>query len=147
AQQGLRGVAPPDLCRELRVPAHGPWRGPDRDLSGDRGRHHHASDQARRATGALRMSAHRQPWFNAVGLARHCVLIGTSAIMVLRFVWMVSLSLKPPHEIFSSAWRLWPSTFYAVENYRAALSAVPLVRYLANGVFVCTAIFVLQILI
>ena len=93
------------------------------------------------------MTGRRQPWINGIGVARHCVLIGTSAIMVLPFVWMVSLSLKPPHEIFANAWRLLPSTFYGVENYRAALSAVPLVRYLVNGVFVCAAIFVLQILI
>src|SRR5262249_56565851 len=135
--QGLRGTASPDLCREFRVPAHGPRCGSDGNLPGDRGGHHHASDQARRATGALRMTARRQPWINGIGVARHCVLIGTSAIMVLPFVWMVSLSLKPPHEIFANAWRLWPSTFYGVENYRAALSAGPLLPCPVTRAFFC----------
>jgi len=83
----------------------------------------------------------------AARFARHAVLVVTSGLMLLPFVWMVSLSLKPPEEIFSSAWRLWPSTFYGAENYRAALAAVPLVRYLVNGVLVCAAIFALQILV
>jgi multiple sugar transport system permease protein len=93
------------------------------------------------------MNASRHRLADAAALARHAVLIVTSALVVLPFVWMVSLSLKPPDEVFSSAWRLWPSTFYGVENYRAALSAVPLVRYLVNGVLVCAAIFTLQVLI
>ena len=93
------------------------------------------------------MRARRHHGIDAAALARHAVLLLTSAIMVLPFVWMVSLSLKPPDEIFSAAWRLWPSTFYGGENYRAALSAVPLVRYLVNGIFVCTAIFALQVAI
>src|SRR5262249_59502550 len=145
SQQELRGTASPDLCRKLRVPAHRTRWGADGDLSGHGGGHHVAPDQDHRTTGALRMSARRQPWVE--GLARHCVLIGTSATMLLPFVWMASLSLKPPQEIFSNAWQLWPSTFYGIENYRTALSAVPLLRYLGNGVFVWTVIFVLQVLV
>jgi multiple sugar transport system permease protein len=93
------------------------------------------------------MSRTRARNFVAAAIARHAALVLTSGIMILPFVWMVSLSLKPPDEIFSSTWRVWPSTFYGVENYRAALDAVPLLRYLLNGVLVCAAIFALQILV
>src|SRR5262249_24445435 len=143
SQQKLRGAASPDLCPKLRVPSHRTCCGDDRDLSGHGGGHRVAPDQDHRTTGALRMSARRQPWIE--GLARHCVLIGTSATMVLPFVWMVSLSLKPPQEIFSNAWQLWPSTFYGIENYRTALSAVPPVGYLGDGVIVCAVRFMLRV--
>lgn len=77
----------------------------------------------------------------------HAVLMGTSAIMLFPFVWAVSVSLKPPHEIFEVGFRLWPETLYAVENYTQAFTRVPLGRFLLNGLIVVTAIFALQVLV
>jgi multiple sugar transport system permease protein len=78
---------------------------------------------------------------------RHAVLLGGAAIMLAPFVWMVSTSLKPPHEIFGDTLTLLPRTWAADRNYGAAFSQVPLARYLLNGVIVCGMIFTFQALI
>jgi multiple sugar transport system permease protein len=78
---------------------------------------------------------------------RHAVLILTAAFALLPFVWMVSLSLKPPEEIFQADFHLWPTAFHGFENYRIALTAAPMFRFLLNGLLVCAAIFALQLLV
>ncbi len=77
--------------------------------------------------------------------ARHAMLLGTSALVLLPFVWMLSLSLKPPTEIFESAFRLFPRTLHAAENYGEAFHATPMMRFMANGVFVCAATLLFQV--
>ena len=79
--------------------------------------------------------------------ARHAVLMLTAAFALLPFVWMVSLSLKPPEEIFQPDFHLWPTAFHGIENYRVALTAAPMFRFLLNGLLVCAAIFALQLLV
>jgi multiple sugar transport system permease protein len=83
----------------------------------------------------------------AAGFARHAILLVTAGFALLPFVWMLSLSLKPPDEIFQADFHLWPKVFHGVENYRTALTAAPMLRFLANGVLVCAAIFTLQLLV
>jgi len=78
---------------------------------------------------------------------RHAVLLTTSLLMIFPLVWAVSVSIKPPTEIFELGFHLWPRTFAGLENYGQAISRVPLIRFLLNGVFVCTSIFLIQILI
>lgn len=78
---------------------------------------------------------------------RHLLLIAGLVIMLAPFVWMVSTSLKPPNEIFSTKLSLLPTNWWAAENYTKAFSKVPLLRYLLNGVFVTAAIFTLQLLV
>jgi multiple sugar transport system permease protein len=80
-------------------------------------------------------------------VARHAFLILTAAFALLPFFWMVSLSLKPPEEIFQTDFHLWPTVFHGVENYRVALTAAPMFRFLLNGLLVCAAIFALQLLV
>jgi len=80
-------------------------------------------------------------------VARHAILILTAAFALLPFIWMVSLSLKPPEEIFQADFHLWPTAFHGVENYRVALTAAPMFRFLLNGLMVCAAIFALQLLV
>lgn len=81
------------------------------------------------------------------GMFRHAALLATAAVMLMPFVWMVSLSLKPPGEIFRASFSLLPEEWYAVENYTKALSAAPLPRFMLNGVIVCGSILALQILV
>jgi multiple sugar transport system permease protein len=78
---------------------------------------------------------------------RHLVLLAGATIMLGPFVWMVSTSLKPPTEIFSTSLTLLPHHWYAIENYRDAFTRVPLLRYLMNGIFVTLAIVALQLAI
>ena len=102
---------------------------------------------ASRTAGALFMIA-RVRYRRFVGrVARHAVLMLTAAFALLPFVWMVSLSLKPPEEIFQADFHLWPTAFHGVENYRVALTAAPMFRFLLNGLLVCAAIFALQLLV
>ncbi len=80
-------------------------------------------------------------------IARHVVLLATGTVVLMPFIWIVSLSLKPPGEIFRASFSLLPEHWYAIENYAKALTVAPLPRYMANGVVVCGAILALQILI
>ena len=63
--------------------------------------------------------------------------------MLVPFVWMMSLSLKPPGEIFRASFSLLPEHWHAIENYTKALTEAPLPRYMLNGVIVCAAIVTL----
>jgi multiple sugar transport system permease protein len=78
---------------------------------------------------------------------RHAALLITGALILIPFVWMVSLSIKPPGEIFRASFSFWPQQFYGIENYTKALTEAPLLQYMLNGVIVCAIIVVLQIVI
>ncbi|KRR19383.1 carbohydrate ABC transporter permease [Bradyrhizobium retamae] len=80
-------------------------------------------------------------------ILRHAVLLATGALILVPFVWMASLSLKPPGEIFRASFSFWPAQFYGVENYTKALTEVPLPRYMGNGLVVCVLILGVQILV
>jgi multiple sugar transport system permease protein len=80
-------------------------------------------------------------------VSRHAALILLSLAMLSPFVWMVSLSLKPANEIFQNSLSLLPHHWYAAENFTRALTAAPLPRYMANGVFVCLSVLALQLLV
>jgi multiple sugar transport system permease protein len=80
-------------------------------------------------------------------LARHALLLATAAFVLVPFVWMVSLSLKPPGEIFRQSFSLLPERWAAIENYTKAVTAAPLLRFMANGLVVCAAILALQLLV
>lgn len=77
---------------------------------------------------------------------RHAVLLPTTIFALLPFVWMISLSAKPPNEIFGSPFSILPQHWDIYENYGKALAAAPLARFMLNGAIVCLAILVLQIL-
>ncbi|HHB75710.1 MAG TPA: carbohydrate ABC transporter permease [Desulfobulbus sp.] len=80
-------------------------------------------------------------------LVRHLVLLAGAALVLAPFVWMFSASLKPPDEILSSNLHLLPNTFHGLENYREAFTAMPLLRFLLNGLIVTASIFFCQALI
>lgn len=77
---------------------------------------------------------------------RHLVLLLGAAVMLAPFVVMVSLSLKPPGEVFAPEFRLLPQQWHAVENYTAAFTRVPLARFILNGFIVTACIFAAQAL-
>jgi multiple sugar transport system permease protein len=80
-------------------------------------------------------------------LLRHGILLATAGLVLVPFVWMVSLSLKPPGEIFRASFSVLPEQWHAYENYRKALTTAPLPRFMMNGAFVCAAILALQVLV
>ena len=79
--------------------------------------------------------------------ARHLLLMTGALIFLAPFIWMILTSLKPADEIFTRELTLLPTRLAMVENYTEALTRVPLLRYLWNGIVVCAAILVLQILV
>jgi multiple sugar transport system permease protein len=91
------------------------------------------------------MSVHRLS--APAAILRHALLLATGALILVPFVWMVSLSLKPPGEIFRASFSFLPDQWYAAENYGKALTSAPLPLYMMNGILVCAAILILQILV
>lgn len=91
-------------------------------------------------TSTSRLSPH-------AAIARHVVLLLTGVLILVPFVWMVSLSIKSPGEIFRASFSFWPTQFYGVENYTKALTETSLLRYMGNGVVVCCLILALQIIV
>jgi multiple sugar transport system permease protein len=73
------------------------------------------------------------------------LLIIGAMVVLLPFAWMLSLSLKPANEIFSPGIDLFPSRI-EWRNYVKAFQDVPLLRFLLNGVIVCSGILFFQIL-
>lgn len=80
-------------------------------------------------------------------ILRHVVLMSGALLMLAPFIWMVLTSFKPQSEILSAELRFLPENWALIENYTAALTKTPLLRYLLNGVIVTASIFVLQVLV
>jgi len=80
-------------------------------------------------------------------LARHFVLVGGAVLVLLPLLWAIRISFLPAEDVFSPQFRLLPSRWIGFENYARALTASPLLHFLANGVLVCVAIIVCQLLV
>ena len=78
-------------------------------------------------------------------LLANAALIAGAGLVLLPFIWMLSLSLKPAGEIFAGGLAILPSRI-EWSNYARAFTEVALARFLLNGVIVCTGILVFQIL-
>jgi multiple sugar transport system permease protein len=73
------------------------------------------------------------------------LLIGAAAVL-LPFVWMLSVALKPQAEIFTPDVRLLPMA-PTLANFAEALTETDIPRYLLNGVIVTGGILALQLLV
>lgn len=69
-----------------------------------------------------------------------------AAMILLPFVWMVSVSLKPHGEVFTTDVRLFPQS-PTLQNYWHAISETDIPLYLLNGVVVTSGILILQLLV
>lgn len=78
------------------------------------------------------MTRRLTPFFIARETLFYAALIIFSFIMFLPFFWMLSTSLKPSNEIFSSPIRWFPSQI-TVQNYIDAFTTVPFGRYFLNS--------------
>lgn len=81
------------------------------------------------------------------GLARHVVLVSGAVLVLLPLLWAIRISFLPAEDVFSPQFHLLPSRWIGFENYARALTASPLLHFLANGVIVCVAIIVCQLLV
>jgi multiple sugar transport system permease protein len=66
----------------------------------------------------------------------YVLLCAGAVVFVIPFLWMLSSSLKPPGEIFSTKLHLLPQRI-VWRNYADAVSFIPFGRYLANTLIVC----------
>jgi multiple sugar transport system permease protein len=89
----------------------------------------------------------RPPLSPALRAVRHAVLLMGTAIMLAPFALMIATSFKPREEIFLPEFHLLPQRWAGVENYREAMTQVPLLHFLLNGAIVTIAIFALQLLV
>jgi multiple sugar transport system permease protein len=80
-------------------------------------------------------------------LLRHFLLLAGAVVMLAPFFLMVATSFKPKEEIFSAEFHLLPQRWGGMENYYTALTQVPLLHFLLNGVVVTAAIFLLQVVV
>ncbi len=69
-----------------------------------------------------------------------------AALVLLPFIWLLSVSLKPHAEIFTTHVVLLPSQ-PTLANYWKAVTETNLLRYLFNGVIVTGSILILQLVI
>lgn len=78
---------------------------------------------------------------------RNLILLSVGAlVMLLPYFVMLSLSLKSADQIFSSNFEFIPDRLNWQENYGRALTEVPLLRFMGNGLIMCGSILLLQIL-
>ena len=105
--------------------------------------------------------------FSTTETVKHVVLILGAIIVLLPFYVMVTYSLKSPNEIMTNSGGIFgaqelfrddycvargnPETACMVTpwlyNYTTAFLKAPLLRYLANGVFVTASIFLIQVIV
>lgn len=76
----------------------------------------------------------------------HALLLSGVAFVMLPIIWMLLTSMKPGNEIFSAGLDVWPKNPQPVENYTYALTSIPLIRMMLNGVIVCGGILIVQLL-
>lgn len=69
-----------------------------------------------------------------------------AVIILLPFVWMISVSLKPHAEVFTTDISLFPKA-PTLHNYWHAISQTDIPLYLFNGVVVTAGILILQLLV
>jgi len=77
---------------------------------------------------------------------RLVLLAAAALVMLAPYGFMVSTSFKPQAEVFTGGLSLVPEHWSVIANYTKAVTAIPLLRILGNGVFVCVAIVFFQIL-
>lgn len=78
-------------------------------------------------------------------IAAHVALAGGAALVILPFVWMILTSIRAPDEVFSAGMNLVPKSFYGYQNYSYALNQAPLLKFMLNGLIVCSLILVIQL--
>lgn len=80
-------------------------------------------------------------------LLGHLVLIAAAAVVLLPFAWMVLTALRPPADVLSQPFGLPTDARAAIANVRQAVTAVPMLRLLLNGLVVVGGIVTVQLLV
>lgn len=94
-------------------------------------------------TAVTRPVRHKKPfpWKEAL---RILVLTLISLLMIFPIFWMVSGSLKAPHEVMNKD-VFWPAKPYW-ENYAIAWKSAPFGQYFKNSILMATTVVICQVL-
>jgi multiple sugar transport system permease protein len=103
-----------------------------------------ASVSVRSPNGAVPWARGLNPRRAAGGGLRYLVLAGISALYLFPFVVVLTTSLKPADEIFTLPPTLGAKR-WTLDNYRAALEAMPFARYLFNTALISSITVVGQL--
>lgn len=76
--------------------------------------------------------------------ATHAVLILISAAILFPLIWMVSVSMKPKMEIFSSPYSLIPSS-PGLDNFSTAWGYAPFGKYYLNTIVIVFGLLAIQL--
>lgn len=79
------------------------------------------------------------------GLLAHMILLVGLAIVLAPFFWMFLTSIKDADAVFSNPFGLSFSDFEGGENYKRAFTAVPMLRFMLNGLIVVACILTVQL--
>ncbi|MGF7162430.1 multiple sugar transport system permease protein [Rhodoligotrophos appendicifer] len=76
----------------------------------------------------------------------HAILLTGVFVTLFPFYWMILTSVRPAQEVFSAGFTWLPQAFVGLDNFAAALAQAPLLRFMLNGVIICSGILVVQLL-
>jgi multiple sugar transport system permease protein len=79
-------------------------------------------------------------------MPRLAVLCIVAALMLIPYVWMLAVSVKPQDEVFRASLTLLPEKLALIENYGKVLRTIPVVTFVVNGLIVCFGILFFQLL-
>lgn len=79
--------------------------------------------------------------------APRLMALGSAAVvMLIPYIWMLAVSVKPADEVFRASLTLLPERWALIENYGKVLRTIPVVTFVMNGLIVCFGILVFQLL-
>ncbi len=79
--------------------------------------------------------------------APRLMALGSAAVvMLIPYVWMLAVSVKPADEVFRASLTLLPERWALIENYGKVLRTIPVVTFVMNGLIVCFGILFFQLL-
>jgi multiple sugar transport system permease protein len=79
-------------------------------------------------------------------IPRLSLLCVAATLMLIPYVWMLAVSVKPPDEVFRASLTLLPEKWALIENYGRVLRTIPVVTFVTNGLIVCFGILFFQLL-
>ena len=87
-----------------------------------------------------------RPGGRTTQFALQSVLTVAAVLALFPFIWMLVVSIKPPAEVFQAIPSLIPQA-PTLSNYITALTTAPLLRFLLNGLVVCSLVLLGQLLV
>ncbi len=79
-------------------------------------------------------------------MPRLAVLGIAAMVMLVPYIWMLAVSVKPQDEVFRASLTLIPEKWALIENYGKVLRTIPVITFVINGLIVCLGILFFQLM-